>query len=380
MQKLVVFLLTIVFSLISLQGVNAQVGITAVPFLQIEPDSRGAGMGNAGVAIADNASALYWNPAGLAFQSQNQISITHANWLPAFNADLFYDYLVGTYYVEGIGTIGGHITFLNLGEQIRTDEGGFEQGRFNSFEVAGGLSYGFNITDNFALGTGFRFIYSSLADGTIGVSEQQINPGSSVGIDFAGLYKSNPFQLVDRNAHFNAGFNLSNLGPSIQYVDNEQKDPLPTVLRAGWALTFDLDSGGYNTLTIANDISKVMARSRETMSDDDGPSEYESMNSFEALFRSWDSFERNVGNEVVTVSLLDQLMFGTGLEYWYNNQFALRGGYYHEHENNGNRKFVTLGAGLRYNMFGVDFSYIYTLEEDHPLANTIRLSALINFN
>ena len=126
---------------------KAQVGITAVPFLQIEPDSRGAGMGNTGVALADNASAMFWNPAGLAFQNKNQISITHANWLPAFNADLFYDYAVGTYYVEGIGTIGAHITFLNLGEQVRTSSDNVELGRFNSFELAGGLSYGFEINE-----------------------------------------------------------------------------------------------------------------------------------------------------------------------------------------------------------------------------------------
>ncbi|MFU8812016.1 MAG: type IX secretion system outer membrane channel protein PorV [Balneolaceae bacterium] len=374
-----VFLLTAFALTFGLAQIStAQVGITAVPFLQIEPDSRGAGMGNTGVAIADNASAIFWNPAGLAFQDQTQISITHANWLPAFNADLFYDYLVGVRHFEGIGTLGAHITFLNLGEQVRTSSSNIELGRFNSFEIAGGVSYGFNLNDNWALGTGLRFIYSSLADGNVGQGEQQINPGSSVGVDLAAMYKSNPFLLGNRNARFNAGMNLSNLGPSVQYIDNEQKDPLPTVLRAGWALTMDLDSRGVNTLTLANDISKLMARNevRET----DTGVEVTGMNSLEALFRAWGSFERTIGDEVVTVSLFDQLMIGTGLEYWYNQQFALRGGFYHEAENNGNRRFVTLGAGLRYNLIGVDFSYIYTLEEDHPLANTIRLSLLLTFN
>lgn len=379
MRKLVlslaaVFLISGAFSL-----TKAQVGITAVPFLQIEPDSRGAGMGNTGVATADNASAIFWNPAGLAFQNKNQISITHANWLPAFNADLFYDYLVGTYYVEGIGTIGGHITFLNLGEQIRMSEDQIELGRFNSFELAGGLSYGFELSENFALGTGFRFIYSSLADG-FDVGGQKINPGASVGLDIAALYKSNPFSLGDRNANVNAGFNLSNIGPSIQYTDNAQKDPLPTVLRAGWAFTTELDSRGYNTITIANDISKIMARNERISGDGSGGDTYEAMSSFEAVFNSWGSFDRWNGTETVTLSLMDQLMFGTGLEYWYNNQFALRSGYYHEHEENGNRRFMTFGAGLRYNIVGVDFSYIYTIEEDHPLANTIRLSLLLTFN
>lgn len=353
-----------------------QVGITSVPFLQIEPDSRSTGMGNTGVAIADNASAIFWNPAGLAFQNQNQVSLTHANWLPAFNADLFYDYLVGTYYIDGIGTIGGHITFLNLGEQTRTDETGLELGRFNSFEISAGLSYGFSISETFAVGTGLRYIYSSLADGS--VSGQEISPGSTVAMDLAALYKSKPFSIGNREATFNAGLNISNIGPGIQYTDNAQKDPLPTMFRAGWAYKMDLGSNGLNTITISNDISKIMARNERIGSDPDNP-EYESMGVFEALFNSWGSFERFNGTETVTVGLGQQLMYGFGLEYWYDNLFALRTGYYYEHPENGNREFITLGAGLRYNIFGVDFSYLYTLEEDHPLANTIRLSLLINF-
>lgn len=357
-------------------SVQGQVGITAVPFLQIEPDSRSTGMGNTGVAIADNASAIFWNPAGLAFQNQSQVSLTHANWLPEFNADLFYDYLVGTYYIEDIGTIGGHVTFLNLGEQTRTDETGLELGRFNSFEISAGLSYGFRLNDNFALGTGLRFIYSSLADGS--VSGQEISPGSSIGLDLAGLYKTDPFLVANRQASFNFGFNLSNLGPGIQYTDNAQKDPLPTVFRAGWAYTMDIDGNGINTITLSNDISKIMARNEQVGDDPDNP-EFESMGVFEALFNSWGSYERFNGTETVSVSLAQQLMYGFGLEYWYNDLFALRTGYYYEHPENGNREFITLGAGLRYNVFGVDFSYIYTLEDDHPLANTIRLSLLMNF-
>ncbi|TVQ66029.1 MAG: hypothetical protein EA360_07355 [Balneolaceae bacterium] len=371
-----IFITTIFTVFIPLSTLMAQVGITAVPFLQIEPDSRATGMGNTGVAIADNASAIFWNPAGLAFQNQSQVSITHANWLPAFNADLFYDYLVGTYHIDGIGTIGGHITFLNLGEQTRTDETGLELGRFNSFEISAGLSYGFRISETFALGTGLRYIYSSLADGS--VSGQDITPGSSVGVDFAGLYKSRPFALGSREATFSAGFNLANIGPGIQYTDNAQKDPLPTTLRAGWAYKMDLDSNGLNSLTFSNDVSKIMARNERISTDQDNP-EFQNMGVFEALFNSWGSFERFNGTENVTVSLAQQLMFGFGLEYWYDNLFALRGGYYFENPENGNREFITLGAGLRYNIFGVDFSYLYTLEEDHPLANTIRLSLLINF-
>jgi len=368
MKQNIIASITLCLLLALTAGISkAQVGITSVPFLQIEPDSRAAGMGNTGVALADNAAAVFWNPAGLAFQKGNQVSITHSEWLPAFNADLFYDYLVGKYYIEGIGTIGAHITYLNLGEQIRTDEQGLEQGRFNSYEFAGGFSYGAKLNENFSLGGGFRFIYSSLAEGT--VSGQKINPGSSVGIDVAALYKSNSFDFLNKESNFNAGINISNIGPGIQYTDNAQKDPLPTIFRIGWALTTKLDPEGINTLTIANDISKIMARSDSTGSD----------GVVSALFSSWGSYTRNNGTENVTLGLIDQFMFGAGLEYWYNNLFAIRGGYYYEHPENGDRVFFTLGAGIRYSFVGVDFSYIAALEEEHPLANTTRFSLLINF-
>ncbi|MEX1063558.1 MAG: type IX secretion system outer membrane channel protein PorV [Balneolaceae bacterium] len=377
MRRIAYFLIILLAAgFLSSGQARAQVGITSVPFLQIEPDSRGAGMGNSGVAIADNASAVFWNPAGLAFQRGNQVSITHANWLPAFNADLFYDYLVGKYHVEDIGTFGAHITFLNLGEQQRRDDQNTELGRFNSYEVAAGVSYGLELNEHFSLGTGIRYVHSSLADGELSTGER-INPGSTFGVDLAAMYRSTAFSIGPREARFNAGLNISNIGPGVQYTDNALRDPLPTVLRAGWAVTADLDRDGYNTLTFSNDISKIMARTEMTVVG--GDTTYQPMNVARALFRSWDNLERFNGSETVSLNLLQQFMFGFGMEYWYNQQFALRTGYYYEDPENGNREFLTFGAGLRYHIFGVDFSYLYTLEEDHPLANTMRFSVLLNF-
>jgi hypothetical protein len=363
---------------------NAQVAITAVPFLQIEPDSRGAGMGNTGVAIADNASALFWNPAGLAFQDEtNQASITHSNWLANFNvSDLFYDQIVGKYYIEGIGTIGAHLTYLNMGEQVVTDETGPEPiSRFNSYELAFGASYGHKFSDNFAGGTSLRIIYSSLASGT-SISAQKVNPGSSVAVDLSVLYRTDPFLVGGRDARFSFGTNLSNIGPGIQYTDNAQKDPLPTVLRFGWAFDLDLDDEGINRITIANDISKIMARTKPVYTaDNEGNIDTSRVASgpIEALFDSWSSFKRFDGQNTIEVGLMQQFMIGAGLEYWYADQFALRSGYYFEDPQNGDREYITFGAGIRYNFLGVDFSYIKTLESDHPLANTLRFSLLIDF-
>ncbi len=377
-------LLALIFAIIVFPAVSkAQIAITAVPFLQIEPDSRGAAMGNTGVALADNAAAMFWNPAGLAFQRTNQISLTHSNWLKNFNvSDLFYDYVVGKVYIEGIGTIGGHLTFLNLGEQAVTNEDSPDViSKFNSLEFALGLSYGFEVNQNLALGTSLRFIYSSLASGT-SVGEQKVNPGSSVAIDLSALYRTNHFLIGQNRARFSTGFNISNIGPGMQYTDNAQKDPLPTLLRFGVAFSYELDPEGFNRINIATDVSKIMARTKDkvtTNSDGSLDTMRVASGPLEALIDSWDSWTHFNGQTNVDVGLLQQLMIGAGLEYWYDNTFALRGGYYYEDPNNGDRKYITFGAGLRYNAIGVDFSYIKTLESDHPLANTLRFSLLVDF-
>lgn len=347
---------------------KAQVGKTAVPFLLIAPDSRATGMGNTGVALANNPSAVFWNPAGLAFQKGTDISLTHSEWLANFDADLFYDYLVGAYHIDGIGTFGAHITYLNLGEQFRTGAGSSEPlGRFNSYEFAVGISYGFKLSDNWGLGTGMRYIRSSLFEGT--ATGRTISPGSSFGVDLAVLYKSDHFASIfeGSNAYFSAGLNISNMGPSLHYTKKGEEDPIPTVLRFGWAFTTELGSAGHHTITIANDFSKLMVRADENA----GP--------VNALFTSWGSLQRKTGlGTTTTLSTLEQFMVGAGIEYWYNDLFSLRTGYYYEDPYNGNREFLTLGAGVHYKFIGVNFSYIYAMEEQHPLANTTRFGLVLD--
>ncbi len=361
---------------------------TAVPFLQIEPDSRAAGMGNSGVALADNASAVFWNPAGLAAQQGAEVSLTHSNWLPAITSDLFYEYLAGKYHLEGIGTFGGNITFFNLGEQEYRDENNVELGRFRSYELATGVSYGRQVTRGLALGTGARFIYSNLSGG-LDVGSTQTKAGVSFGVDLAALYTFKPVELGSIPVTTKLGFNLANMGPSIGYtvgtcnrVDadgNETNrkcgDPIPTNLRFGGAVSAQLDE--FNKLNFAIDFNKTLVDFDSTGS-----------KSFAAaIFSSWKSIRVATTNEPVKaddpttfedVGILRQITVGTGLEYWYNDLFAFRSGFFYEDPFNGNRKFLTFGAGIRYNLIGVDFSYIYPLEDESPLANTLRFSLLLN--
>ncbi len=349
-------------------GTFGQVGGAAVVFLQIEPDSRHAAMGNAGVAVADNANAIFWNPGGLAFQKGMELSITHSPWLPAFNADLFYDYLVAKYHVDGWGTFGAHLTYLNLGTHEARDEQNNPLGEFRSHDMAFGASHGFKVGNRLGIGTGIRLIYSNLAPGQV-VGAQETKAGVSVGFDIAALYRSSEITLGSVDTELSLGFNLNNMGPTIQYSDGPQADPIPTNMRFGWAYKFKFDE--YNSLTIANDFNKLLIDR-----DSAGVEPW-----YKAIFSGWQSIQVNTGSQTdpqfESLDVFQQLTIGLGMEYWYNDLFAFRTGYFYEDPYNGDRQFLTIGAGIRYNIIGVDFSYIYPLEENHPLANTMRFSLLV---
>jgi hypothetical protein len=361
-------------SLAAAPASEAQVGGAAVVFLQIEPDSRAAGMGNSGVALADNASAVFWNPAGLAAQRGTEIAFTHSNWLPSLISDLFYEYLVGKHHVEGIGTFGGHLTFLNLGEQEWRDDQNVLLGTFRSYDLSVGASAARNLTDNFALGVGARFIYSNLSGG-VSIDDTQTKAGTSLGFDLGALYTFNPATPGGVRVTPSLGLNLANMGPKIGYTvgDAGRNDPIPTNVRFGGAVRADLDE--FNRVNWAIDFAKTLVDF-----DEQGSRPF-----YEAMFTSWKPISvcrtaprEGQCPEVEEVGVLRQITVGTGLEYWYNDLFAARGGFFYEDPYNGNRKFLTFGAGIRYNLIGVDFSYIVPIEEDSPLANTLRFSVLLN--
>jgi long-subunit fatty acid transport protein len=351
---------------------HAQLGESTALFLRIEPDSRAAGMGNTGVAVADNANAIFWNPAGLSFQKNTQVGITHANWLPEFNAGLFYEYLVGTYHVDGVGTFGGHVTYLNLGEIEIRDGEGVSRGTYNSYELAVGVSYGYRVSDRLGLGTSLRGIYSKLAPSDNGSGS---GTASTLAGDLSVLYRTDPFTLAGTKTTFSTGANLANMGGRMQY--REVKQALPMNLRLGYALTVEFDD--YNKLTFANDFNKELVNVERQERQND--TTYVADPFYEALFTSWGTARGQQGpdGEATELSVIEQFTMGVGMEYWYSDLFALRTGYFYEDPDNGGREFLNFGAGLRYNIVGVDISYIYTLEENSPLANTLRFSLLFEF-
>jgi len=353
--------------LVAMQSTFAQVSTSAVPFLLISPNSRASGMGEAGAALADDASASFWNPAGLAFQNGSELSISHANWLPQFQlSDLFIDYLAfRREFPELDGTLSTSLTYLNLGEFNRTENDPTVLETFKAYEFAVTVGYATKLSDGLGVGVNGRFIHSRLAPfGTAEEKGRGIASGFS--FDVGLLYRPRsleiPFTGLDIGNRLSVGLNLSNIGPALTYIDKAQADPLPTNFRLG--LAYKVIDSDFNNLSAIVDVSKLLIAKKA-----DGTSEP----FYKAVFTSWaDKSFRQELREFVT---------GMGLEYWYGNPkwVALRAGYFYEDPQYGNRKFLTFGAGVRYDIYGFDFSYISTFEEQHPLGETLRFTLLISW-
>lgn len=343
----------------------SQAGGAAVPFLLISPDARGSGMGEVGTAIADDINAVFWNPAGLGFLDYygntqddeeeipfRQFSLTYSRWLPQFNADLYYAYgTFGQYFEDLDGTLAFNFTFMNLGEFTKTLENGKVDGTFQSNEFAFSIAYGTIIATDLSIGFQLRYIQSNLAPATQ-QSGGEAGIGRSASFDLGLLWKPRELKIgdIDLSDMLSLGFNLSNVGPKMTY--REESDPLPTMLKIGAAVNVVRDE--FNDLTFAMDIGKLLVH-RDSLGSDPIPT---------SLVTGW----KNSGVE---------LSFGA--EYWYERVVALRIGYFTEPSVLGNRQYWNFGAGIRYDIFSLDFSFINTVEENHPLANTMRFSMLVDW-
>lgn len=335
-----------------------------VIFLTISPGARPTGMGDSFAGIADDATATWWNPAGLGRQSGRELTFMHANWLPGFNLnDMYYDFLAYKQEIPGLGTIGGNITYLHLGEQNRTDEYGADQGTFKTYETAVSLSYGTDLSDDLYVGLNSKFIYSHLADQGAG-NEKGSGTGHSMALDLGMLYQT--------DYDLDIGLTLTNLGPKISYIDYEQADPLPTTFRLGLAYYLFYDE--FNSLVLTSDMTKLLVRRGKDLDQgDDGIDTSDEWNYtdpvWKAIFTSWtdeDGFK--------------DIVYGFGAEYWYNRMVGLRMGFWNDPPTpyGGDINATTYGVSLRYDSYIFDFSYL-DAGEGHPLTDTMRFSINIGF-
>lgn len=335
--------------------------ITGVPFLLIAPDARSGAMGDVGVALSPDANSIHWNPAKLAFiEGKNGASLSYSPWLQGLVSDINLAYLSGYHQLDDRNTIGASLRYFSLGDIQLTDETGTQYGTSSpsEFAIDGTLARKFG--DNFSLGTAIRFIYSNLASGQVNSSGPISKPGTALAADVSGYYK-NETVLLGSDAILALGLNISNIGNKISYTEGStQKIFLPTNLKLGAATTF---LNGQSEFTVSLDVNKLLV-----------PSGRDDQRSVPAgIFGSFTDAPGGFSEE------LQEISYSGGLEYLFNKQFAIRSGYFYENPNKGDRQYLTLGAGLKYNVFNIDFAYLVASQQNSPMANTLRFSLVFNF-
>jgi hypothetical protein len=356
-------------------GQDRRAIITPVAFLTISPDARSGALGDAGVAISPDANAIYWNPAKLAFLDKKVgLSVNYTPWLRNLVNDMSISTLNGYYKVDNNSAVGLNLTYFNLGDIQFTDENGNPIRDFNSREFAFGGSYSRKLSNNLGLAVSLRFIHSNLAGNFNFVNTStQVKAGNTAAGDVS-LYYNKDLNISGNDVNFAFGANLSNLGAKISYTTRDQREFIPTNLKLGTGITYNADP--YNKITWAVDFNKLLV---PTPSGEFNPATGRSTSSEKTFISgALGSFADAPGgfNEE-----LKEISIATGLEYWYNDLFAARAGYFTESRDEGNRKYFTLGIGIRYQKLGFDFAYLIPQQRgaNSPLADTLRFSLHLNF-
>lgn len=353
---------------------------TAVPFLTIAPDSRSGGMGDVGVALSPDANSMHWNPAKFAFAPNDMgLSISYTPWLRKLIPDINLAYLSGYKRIDKQQVIGISLLYFSLGNITFTDVVGAPTQQFNPNEFSVDAAYARSFSDNFSGSIAFRFIYSNLTGGYY-VGGIESHPGMAYASDVSIYYRNKDLRLRDYDATWAFGANISNIGSKISYTSNSDKDFIPINLRIGTAYTIDFDD--YNSLTAAVDVNKLLVPSPPLYYADSvdvnndpviqsglDPNVSVAVGMFHSFYDAPGGFSEE----------MKEITYSVGMEYWYAKQFAIRGGYFYEAATKGNRKFFTVGVGLRLNVFGLDFAYLVPVNQNNPLANTLRFSLLFNF-
>jgi len=318
---------------------------TAVPFLRIVPSSRGAAMGDVGIALSPDANSIHFNASSLAFAEEDMsLAVTFTPWLRALGLnDVYLAYLSGFKRLNDLQTVGFSLRYFSLGSIQFTDNDGnlLSQGKPYEFD-------------------------SDLASGQQVPGQGETIEAGVAGAADVGITYQSPVSFNDIDSDLRIGLAVTNIGSKITYTNSINRDFLPANFGLGAAWKFNLDN--YNTFTVATDFNKLLVPSPV----DDGSHLDQSVIS--GVLGSFSDAPAGAGEE------LREVMLSVGLEYWYDKQFAVRAGYFNEHASKGNRKYLTVGLGLKYNVFGLDLSYLVpTTSQQNPLDNTLRFTLLFDF-
>ena len=355
---------------------------TAVPFLQITPDSRSGALGDAGVALSPDANSTFWNAAKLAFVEDDvELSLSYSPWLRALVNDMSLSFLSGYKKLSKNQTIGGSLRYFTLGNITFTDEFGVTIRDFKPNEFSLDACFGQKFSQSFSGGIAIRYIYSNLTGGTSS-NGVDTRPGMGVAADISVFYSKSRLNVGGKDARLNIGTNINNIGNKIRYTNTSEKtDFIPTNLKLGTAFTVNLDK--YNQITALVDFNKLLVPTppRYNLAGDSIKAGKDpNVGVATGIVQSFSDAPGDVTNEgeiiegTVFKEELREINIGGGLEYWYDQQFAFRTGYFYENYTKGNRQFITLGAGLKYQVLTIDLSYLISTTQQNPLANTLRFS------
>ena len=357
-------------------GGNLNTITTAVPFLLISPDSKAGAMGDVGVATNPDANSLHWNPAKFSFvEDEVGFSVSYVPWLRALVPDINLSYLAGYVKLNDNEVIGLELRYFSLGDITFTDIVGNTLGQYKPSEFALGTSYSRKLSDNFSLAISGRYIYSNLTGGQSAGGIETV-AGQSIAADIAGYY-TKPIRLGGRDVDLAIGGNISNIGSKISYTETAVQDFIPINLRLGTAIGTEFDD--YNKMSFAFDINKLLVPTPPVYNNDGEITAGQDPNVsvVSGIFQSFGDAPGGFSEE------MREINYSIGTEYWYANQFAIRAGYFFEHDTKGGRKFFTFGSGVKYNVFALDFSYLInasrSINGNNPLANTMRFTLVFDF-
>jgi len=344
----------------------------AVVSQTIAPDARGGGLGDVGAATDPDVNSQYWNPAKYPFCiSRAGVALNFTPWLRSLVNDINLAYLAGYYRIGDHSAVSSSLRYFNLGK-VYTSYEGAESGEgttINPYEMSLDVAYSLMLSETFSLSAALRWIYSDMR-----FDEREDNsPASAFAADIAAYYQ-NYINIGQRECQLGIGLNISNIGSKIKFSGNEYSEFLPANLRLGASLMIPIDE--YNRLTIAADANKLLVPTVPKQEEGEDNSEYEDrvhreyndISAIRGIFKSFGDAPGGFKEE------LQEIYYGVGAEYTYNDKFSLRAGYHHEAENKGNRKYFTVGAGFKMSVFQLDAGYVVATAKSNPLDQTLRFS------
>ena len=358
---------------------------TAVPFLTIAPDSRAGAMGDIGCATSADANSQSYNPAKYVFnENKFGFSISYSPWLRNLVNDVNLAYLAGYWRITDMDAIGASLRYFSLGEISFMDEYGTFISNQNPNEFAIDFTYSRKLIDELSLAITPRFIYSNLTAGQF-VGGEETKAGLAGAADLSLFYEQDFDAKGMNNSTLRAGLCISNMGNKMSYSSGTlRRDFLPTNLKLG--LGYEMDFDGYNKLAINGEINKLLVPTNPIYATD-------SMGSI--IYEGGDPVIAYGRNPDVSVPMgmiqsfydapggfkeeMREIIWALGAEYSYRNLFFVRLGYFHESQYKGNRQFLSVGAGIKYSVFGIDVSYLVATKQYHPLANTLRFTLNFDF-